>query len=62
MTYDRAHRTLSGILDARVLMNLADVVLQSRVGHRTDIARIGRRVVRREDGGDRAHDGTDTLV
>ena len=62
MTYDRAHRTLSGILDARVLMNLAGMVLQSRVGHRTDIARVSRRVVGREDGGDRAHDGTDALV
>jgi hypothetical protein len=62
MTYNRAHRTFSGILDARVLMNLADMVLQSRVGHRTDIALVSRRVVRREDGGDRTHDGTDVLV
>jgi hypothetical protein len=62
MTYDRAHRTLSCILNARVLMNLAGVVLQSRVGYRTDIARVSRRVVRREDGGDRANDGTDALV
>jgi hypothetical protein len=62
MTYDRAHRTLRGILDAWVSMNLAGVVLQSRVGHRTDIARVSRRVVRREDGGDGSHDGTDALV
>ena len=62
MTYDRAHCTLSCILDARVLMNLAGVVLQSRVGHRTDIALVSRRVIRREDGGDRTHDGTDALV
>jgi hypothetical protein len=62
MTYNRAHRTLRGILDARVLMNLAGVVLQSRVGHGADIALVSRRVVRREDGGDRTHDGTDALV
>jgi hypothetical protein len=62
MAYDRAHRTLGGILDARVLMNLAGVVLQSGVGHRTDIALVSRWVVRREDGGDGTHDGTDALV
>jgi hypothetical protein len=62
MTYDRAHRTLRSILDARVMMNLAGMVLQSCVGHRTDIALISRRVVRREDGGDGTHDGTDALV
>ena len=62
MTYDGAHRTLRGIFDARVLMNLAAVVLQSRVCHRADIARVSRWVVRREDGGDGTHDGTDALV
>src|SRR4051794_21773730 len=62
MTYDRAHRTFRGILDGRVLMNLAGVVLQSRVGHRTDIACVSGWMVRREDGGDGTHDGTDDLV
>ena len=63
MPYDGAHGTLGRILDLWVLVNLALMMFQPRVGDRADIGtRAGRWVVGWQDGGDWAHDGTNAFV